>query len=276
MKIIPFSFLCSVMMAGSTALLGENETPALMGDAASRSIEASDQEDKKIDEQATQFISQHETLFEGGDNSPPVAGAKNTPAELVVPQGVNDMVIDAEGGFYMDMTKEGVIIYYKNIKTRHPKLSLDCDKELKIYLEPMTEEKKQKKRDEAEKKKQKTGEKSSSAGMEGFTDDVNFEGEMRKIVALGNVIAKGESKDGKKKYEARGEQIVINAKTKEILLTGGNPMFKDDKMSIQCIEPGGTIRRTDDGKIFVKGRIRSIARDLDTDDFGKDKDKKKP
>jgi hypothetical protein len=74
-------------------------------------------------------------LAEGAPADPPA----DKPPEIPVKPG--DTSIECDGGMYFD-TKDGVIVYLDNIRLRDARFDLDCQKELKIFLEKKEEEKK--------------------------------------------------------------------------------------------------------------------------------------
>lgn len=276
-----FFLMGAALMAGSSLSWGETAasapSPANNKDSAPM-LEISSSKDQAIDKDAAQFIKDHKIDAQG----PSVKTSENQTEEAAFSEipvsEEKDMVITNDDGVFFDLEKEGVVIYYKNIKARSKKYNLTCDKELRIYLAP--EEKKDSKGSKGSKgtKGDKKGDKktedknadkkadSKDAAKPQSSDKlsdmkVNFK-DARKIVASGNVYVQGQDKKGKN-IEAKAENIAVDLKTNEMLLTGGFPMLISDKMGIQCTKPGGSIRRLPDGNAIIKGETRTIIKDMD-------------
>lgn len=271
MNNISFLFLCSALAAGTFFSLGENSSPtaptAPMDADSTRLLEESSKEDKVVDEDVAQFMRDHGVSMED-------AGKKDSPAPASDPKSSTpsgapeiagkpaDTVVTCDGGMYFDSEK-GIVVYLKNVRVRDPQFSLDCDKELRVFLRP--DEKKA-----AKKKNDDSGD--DKEPKFGSNMNVNFNG-AKKLTASGNVIVKGQDKKGKK-YEGRAQNIIYDVQTEEMLMTGGYPSIKDEKNDIRCIDPGGYIRMTSDGKLIFHGRMKSNFKDIQKEsDFGKTKKK---
>ncbi len=160
--------------------------------------------------------------------------------------------ITCDDGLYFD-SEEGVLVFMRNVSLRNPGLHLDCDNQLKVYMEKAPQPQKK----SAEKSKDDaTG--PTVGGM-----DVNFK-DARLVAADGNVVLRRLDEQGREMV-ARGEKMTYNVKTQETILTGG-------KLSLTCGEStssfegdGAFIRIYPNGSAYVKGAKNKIrVRDLDS------------
>lgn len=155
--------------------------------------------------------------------------------------------ITCADGLYFDM-EEGVLVFIREVRLRNPTMSLDCDNQLKVFLE---------KRDFEERKK---GEKAASS-----LDNVNVDfSDARLITADGNVILRRLDAQGRW-MEARGEKMSYDVKTKETILTGGRLFLSYGDSSSTFEGPGAFIRIYANGSAYVKGAKNKIhLQDLDS------------
>lgn len=260
-----FFLMSAALMAGSSLSWGEAvpsaPTPAANG--ATPTLEASSPKDQAIDQEVTQFIKDHKIDAQGPMAEKAPEAQKDEEKVTEVPASPEkDMIITNDDGVFFDLEKEGVVIYYKNVKVRSKKYNLTCDNELKVYLEPGEQEKKDDKKGKADEKKAPAKDDSEAESPAKASDmKLNFK-DARRIVASGNVYVQGQDKDGKN-IEAKADSVAFDVKTEEMLLTGGFPMLIADKVGVQCTKPGGSIRRLPNGNAIIKGETRTIIKDMD-------------
>jgi lipopolysaccharide export system protein LptA len=140
------------------------------------------------------------------------------------PNGVH---ITCEGGMYLDVDK-GQVVYLKDIVVKHPRFTINCAKELKIFLEQT----------------EAAAGKPKPSGPDAF-------GDIKNIVATGGV--KVVRKDDKgRPLIATAETASHDAKTGDIVLRGGYPMVQQGKNFIRAREAGLYIRIYENGNVYAQ------------------------
>lgn len=162
------------------------------------------------------------------------------------------MVIECQDGLYFDAA-QGLLVYLKDVRLRDERFSMDCDNNLKVYMQ-RDEAKAKKKQQNAEKAQAAPGEPGSELSLlQGGNIDLNFSG-VQRIVASGNVRLQGKDKSGKT-MRAGAETATYSVKNKdaEVILSGGKPYIEDGNNRIDVSGDGCYIRVYGDGSVFIKG-----------------------
>lgn len=156
--------------------------------------------------------------------------------------------ITCDDGLYFD-SDEGVLVFMRNVSVRNPSLNLDCNNQLKVYME---------KTSQSQKKSENAAEK-SSAGM----PNVNFK-DARLVTADGNVVLRRLDEQGRWMM-ARGEKMTYNVKTQETIMTGGKLSLTYGNSTSSFEGDGAFIRIYPNGSAYVKGAKNKIhVQDLDS------------
>lgn len=222
-----------------------------------RSSASEAREDARVDKVVREFCSsQGIELPLAVHARPAVSEDQNTTATK------EDMVITCDKGVYFD-SQQGLLVYIGNVKLRDPRLDLDCDNQLKVYLQEGTKKKEEKKPDNDEKEAKKE---SRAPKTPADTMNVNFDG-LKKVTAEGNVVMNRKDEKGKP-YQARAQHVTYNAVTGEILLTGGRPSLQDEKNIVRCLTDDGYIRVSEDGKVYIHGKTTTKMRDVQNQSSG--------
>lgn len=169
--------------------------------------------------------------------TPPIAGnAAGVDAQKTT--------IDAEGGLYFDADK-GIIVYLKNVKVRDPRFALDCAGQLRIYLSQSD-----KKKSSGKAKDSATPPSTEKITMPG-AGEISFD-EVKQIAASGHVVIRATDSKGSQ-FFAKAERVLYDARTGEIVLSGGYPMVDDGKNRITCRGQDDFIRVSPERNITVSG-----------------------
>jgi len=189
----------------------------------------------------------------------PAAPAAEAPAaaapkvqEQPKAQESKPMVIECQDGLYFD-AEQGLLVYLKDVRLRDERFNMDCDNNLKVYMQ-RDEAKAKKKQQNAEKAQAAPGEPGSELSLlQGGNIDLNFSG-VQRIVASGNVRLQGKDKSGKI-MRAGAETATYSVKNKdaEVILSGGKPYIEDGNNRIDVSGEGCYIRVYGDGSVYIKG-----------------------
>ncbi len=195
-----------------------------------------------------------------GPSTDPVA-APNKPLE--VKPGANDTLISADDGMYFDAEK-GLLVYLKNVRLTGPDFDLSGANELKVFLGKKEEKKKipakagepvpapapapAPEKDE-KKDEKKVDKKAAAPGILGA--DGGF-GDPEKIVATGAVKITQKAVNGKPPVVASAAILTYDAKSGQIILTGGYPWVQQGGTFMRSTVANGTLRVEKDGS-FVTG-----------------------
>lgn len=230
-------------------------SPAHLLEDGKKAISSNNARNKAVDEQIRQFRdAYHVDIHATASQAPPAtvpAPEKN--AEQAPPTNVT-----SEEGTYFDM-KEGLLVFMKNVRVRNPQFSLDCDGDLKIYLEYVEKDGK-KKPSERRKDTGKAQEQPQPALPNGGNFDFNS---IKKVAASGNVKAHYTDKDGNLN-ECGADSLTYNAKTGEIILVGSpfvitsQVIARDTRKSKDAF-----IRIYADGNMYGSRTIAYTLRNLD-------------
>lgn len=177
------------------------------------------------------------------------------------------MIVDCQDGMYFD-SEEGLFVYLRDVRVTDPRFNLQCDNQLKIYLERDKEKdaKAAKKKEEEEKKQAAEGKPKDALKMPD-SSTLNYSG-IKSIAASGNVIVTKKGKDGEM-MEARAENMTYDGKTGEIILSGGGKksVQSGDKL-LETNGPGSYIRMYGNGDVRVFGK-KNITKAKTSDEKGK-------
>lgn len=132
------------------------------------------------------------------------------------------ITINCDGGIYFD-NDSGTLAYLKNIRLDESDSSfkLRCSDVLKVVFDNTPEEKKK----PSEKEKQKQNDKEKAAPSNQKDSSFAELGNLKQIIATGNVRIAGENSDGQP-FLASGEEASYNAKTGTMILKGGQPTLQ--------------------------------------------------
>lgn len=253
-----------VLTAGERAAL-EKETGfdakpfGKLVDDTVRLDESLKQEAARIDKDVLDFCKEQGIEISLAVHARPAIAVEDKPIN-----SAEDMLIDCDKGIYFD-SSQGLVVYIGNVKVRDPRLNLDCDRQLKVYLhEGPPQEKKggePKKEDESRDGTEKGQEsKHLSPKTPADTLNVNFDG-IKKMTAEGNVVMN--SKDDKGEvYWARAQRATYNALTGEILMTGLPMMVQYMTHNSVTNDPNAYIRVTENGAVVFVGKWTTKLRNI--------------
>lgn len=198
--------------------------------------------------------------------APTASASANTTKTTATDAATQEMDVTCDDGMYFDSEK-GLLVYLKNVHLVHPDFTMDCDNQLKIYLEVDEEKKAQRAKAQAEKKG-----KEKESGFDNMNMD--FSG-IKTLSADGNIRLTGKDKEGKP-FKANAEKLTYNDKTGETILTGNNISVEDAKNKITAIGAGSFIRIYESGDVYIKGpRTQTTIKDIQSQKDKKPKGKKK-
>jgi hypothetical protein len=195
----------------------------------------------------------------------PSAGSTDIKAPEDTPvDPTTDLVITCDAGNYIDLD-QGLVVYFKNVRARHPQVNMDCDNQMKVFLLPS-----EKKKTEQPEKETKPGDPKAPV----TASQTNYDG-IKKITADGNVIIVGQNDEGKP-FKGGAQHVSYDAVTGDILMTGGKPYFQDENNRIECMDESAYIR-VHEGKAFAYGntttKIRNVK--MQSNSASSDKNKRK-
>ena len=144
--------------------------------------------------------------------------------------------IECDGGIYFD-NENGILTYLKNIRLdeSNSAFRLRCDDELKILF---NKDPKEVKKDNSPGKKQAEHQEQEEQSGNSFSN----RGDLKEIIATGNVRITGENSDGQA-FLASGNTASYNASAGEMILKGGRPTLQQSANEyLQAAEDGQWIR----------------------------------
>lgn len=193
----------------------------------------------------------------------PVA-QKTTPSKVetgskaaITPEPPQLLKIECDGGLYFD-TDTGVLAYLKNVRLTEPRFKLNCTKELKVFLTQKEVEPKKGAKPEKEnavvESESKVVTKNSGAKKEGGESLSKSFGDLKRIVAIGEVRVVSKDENGKT-FIATAETASYDAKTGEMILRGGLPRIQyGPNQYLASQAPGQYIRMLKNGKLVTTGK----------------------
>jgi lipopolysaccharide export system protein LptA len=194
---------------------------------------------KKASDDAHGFVKSAELK---GISSEP-APSESSPLEIA--PGPNDTVINCDGGMYFD-AEEGVLVYLKNVSVSDPRFTLKGADELKVFFDKKDSKKAAptgKKEDDKNNAAKKTGASGPAA---------NF-GDVKKIIATGNVHLLQKSVAGKEPVEASGGILTYDVPKEEIIISQRYPWVKQGNFYARAKQPNLTLRILTNGSFSTLG-----------------------
>lgn len=153
------------------------------------------------------------------------------PAPSDEPKFKKPASIRSKEGFYFD-SEAGIIVFLKDVSVDHPEFELTGADEIKVFMD------KEDPKDEGKKPDEKPAPKQDD-DMFGSADF----GDPARIVATGAVVVNRKVlKPGDKKAKASGRQMVMDLKTDDLIIRGGNPWIISDTANGRVVDPNGYIR----------------------------------
>jgi lipopolysaccharide export system protein LptA len=146
-----------------------------------------------------------------------------------------DTLIESDGGFYFD-SKEGVLVYLKNVRVTDPRFDLKGANELKVFFGKRAAEDGDKKPNETPPK-----DKLLQEGMANLAEEI---GDVERIVATGAIlITQKPAEDSKEDpIQASGAVFTYNVGTGQAILTGGFPwVTQGASRRFRALEPHGIL-----------------------------------
>ncbi len=214
---------------------------ALMKDAQN-AMKAGAAEDAAVDQLIDGFRREHHVT---------IHAAPAEPAPIAAPAATDDADIyhiNCADGVFFDM-EQGLLVYMKNVSLTHPRVSLQCEGPLKIYLT-------QKEQKAPAPKKEKSGPELTMPNGGNFDFD-----SLKKASASGKVVVHYTDEKGAKST-AKAEKITYDATTGEIILAGGYPTITSDGHSVRCPHENGFIRIYGNGSIYISEGAETTIRDV--------------
>ncbi|MBK1829003.1 hypothetical protein [Haloferula rosea] len=162
----------------------------------------------------------------------PVDLTSQVPAPTDEPGYKKPASIRAKDGFYFD-SEAGIIVFLKDVTVDHPEFTLTGADEIKVFMDQVE------KKPEAETDKTGTAEDAKGDEMFGSSEF----GDPARIVATGAVVVERKVlQPGDKKAKASGRQMVMDLKTDDLIIRGGQPWILSDTANGRVVDPNGYIR----------------------------------
>lgn len=242
--VLGMSLISQPATAAPPPVLTQKEQEAIQADALPSVRPAA--EDRE------EFVESVKTDLTDGMKASAAAIAFLTQAQLPVPD-VNDAVpadkpkdfevdpkqttvIHCDGGFYFD-SKEGVLVYLKNVTVKDPRFHLSGANELKIFFTEKKEEPGKKKPNDTP-----PSDKSDSASM---ADIGKKFGQVDRIVATGAIlldqIPDKTQEEPETPIRASGAIFTYNVQTKKAVLMGGYPWVVQEPQKLRSTRAMGVL-----------------------------------
>jgi len=167
---------------------------------------------------------------------------------LAITPSPEDTRVLCDDGMFFD-TDKGILIYIKNVRLSDPRFTMTGADEMKIFLEkkdpPKTD--KTKNPDNPATDGQPTDQKPAKPQADLIGGANASFGNVDHIVANGRILVTQKPADGKPPVEASAALLNYNAKTGEIILSGGYPWVRQGTTYMRSLEPNLNIRIQKDG-----------------------------
>ncbi|BCX46619.1 hypothetical protein HAHE_05270 [Haloferula helveola] len=204
----------------SEAEAAANEASAMIRDTAEQS--------KAADQTLSAFLKK--AAVEIKDGPKPDLTAKVADPELDKKMEL-PASIEAKEGIYFDSV-EGLLVFLKDVEIDHPEFTLVGADEVKVFME---------KAESKDAPKEKPDETEDGKSDEVF-GSAKF-GDPTRIVATGQVVVERKQlKPGDKKAKASGRQMLMDLKTNDLIIRGGEPWVISDTANGRVVDPNGYIR----------------------------------
>ncbi len=222
-------------------------------------IAANAADDAAVDQLIGEFRADHHVDI----NATPADSHPATPAQAEPAKAPADDAdiyqIDCADGVFFDM-EQGLLVYMKNVSLSHPRISLQCEGPLKIYLDQ-------------KEKKAPTAKKEAKDNDPVMPNGGNFDFDsLKKASASGKVVIKYKDANGAVST-AKADKVTYDAKTGEIILAGDYPTIQSDGHSVRCPSQNGFIRIYGNGNIYISEGAHTTIRDVDKQLSNKEKPK---
>jgi hypothetical protein len=177
-----------------------------------------------------------------------VAPLATPPADkpLEITPSPEDTHAECDDGLFFDSEK-GILVYLKNVRLTDPRFTMTGADELKIFLEKKPAAKPDKSPTPAPDGKPDKSQPDLLGGASASFGDVEH------IIANGRILVKHKSDDGKPPVEASAALLNYNAKTGEIILSGGYPWVRQGTTYLRALEPNLNIRIQKTGSFITSG-----------------------
>ncbi len=165
------------------------------------------------------------------------AGAIPAPDQpLDIKSGVNDTVINCEGGMYFD-PDEGVFVYLKNVTVKDPRFNLSGANEVKIFF--------------GKKPAKNSPQPAENKKSESSKIGANL-GDVERIVATGAVLIEQKATSGDQEpIKASGAIFTYHIKEDQITISGGFPWVLQGSRYMRAKEAGLTLRISPKENTFI-------------------------
>lgn len=159
----------------------------------------------------------------------PVDLTTEVPGPADEPEMKKPASIRSKDGFYFDSEK-GIILFLKEVSVDHPEFELTGADKIEVFME----------KEEADAETVPAEEKPKEKEDEVF-GGAEF-GDPARIVATGTVVVTRKDVGDGKKAKASGRQMVMDLKTDDLIIRGGQPWILSDTANGRVVDPNGYIR----------------------------------
>lgn len=241
--------LSPTQLEGLNRLAAPNETAA--AEAAEKSGEQLDKTAKlseEADESLKDFL--EKAAVEMEDRPTPDLTTK-VPDPKLEAEFKRPASIEAKKGIFFD-SESGILVFLEAVEIDHPEFTLTGADEVKVFMEkdePAAAkpdgEKPEADQPDADQPDEENGgeapDKEAPKEEDGLLGDAEF-GDPTRIVATGTVVVERKRlKKGDKAAKASGRQMVMDLKTNELIIRGGQPWIISDTANGRVIDPNGYI-----------------------------------
>lgn len=185
------------------------------------------QQDLNRASEATQAV--QEFLETSADNLPELPPAQPTaaepPEELDMTRGPQDTLIRCDAGQYFHVDK-GMLVFVKNVRVDSPDLELSGADELQVFFDQS-------------KKPAAPGE----AGKDEAAKVTAKLGDVKQIIAMGQILLKIKANGSNDvPIHASGGVLTYNAKSGEVVLSGGKPWVRRGRSYTRATQNNATLK----------------------------------
>lgn len=131
--------------------------------------------------------------------------------------------IKADKGIFFD-SETGLLIFLENVSLDHPEFTLKGADEVKVFMEPQ---------------KPKPA---ATTGADETAPQVAKFGDPTRIVATGTVVVERIDPGDGRKVKASGRQMLMDLKSNELIIRGGEPWILSDTANGRVVDPKGYIK----------------------------------
>ena len=139
------------------------------------------------------------------------------------------------------------MIFLEGVEIDHPEFTLTGADEVKVFME----------KDAAPKDKAEAEEEGQKKD-DGMLGQAEF-GDPTRIVATGAVLVERIDPGDGRKVKASGRQMVLDLKTNELIIRGGEPWIISPEMNARMVDPNGYfMMNMETGDASAVGRIKAL------------------